>query len=493
MLKKDPRIQEALSRCYLSMRSTCKMFFPERYSRPFCSDYDKIFAALDDDSIRQVVIAAPRGYGKSTTATVAYPLKKILFREKKFIVPISCTATQAEMRGEDLKYELLENHIVNDLFGPMKSDRFAKEMWVTATGTAVMPRGAGQQIRGILYRGFRPDLIIGDDLENAENVINEEQRKKLKEWFFADVMNSVDRSRKDWKIVVIGTVLHEDSLLVNLLEDPNWYSIRLELCDDMYRSNWPEFLTDAEVKDLAESYAKQGLLHVFFMEYRNMVITSDAAFKQQYFKYYDEAKEDLTSNRAVETVVIMDPARTTESSSAKTAIVGVGINSKTGAIYVRDVINDRLHPDEQLDEAFAMCNRLNSHVLGVEVTGLNEFITYPIKNAIIQRALPIELVELKARGGRNAESKLARIRALIPFYRRGLVYHNPTCCGPLEAQLMSYPRSKYLDVMDVFSYIVEMLELGERYTQGEMPADDEYEDLIDDDYGMEPIKNWRVA
>jgi hypothetical protein len=73
------------------------------------------------------------------------------------------------------------------------------------------------------------------------------------------------------------------------------------------------------------------------------------------------------------------------------------------------------------------------------------------------------------------------------------VYHNPTCCGPLEAQLMSYPRSKYLDVMDVFSYIVEMLELGERYTQGEMPADDEYEDLIDDDYGMEPIKNWRVA
>jgi hypothetical protein len=81
----------------------------------------------------------------------------------------------------------------------------------------------------------------------------------------------------------------------------------------------------------------------------------------------------------------MDPARTTESSSAKTAIVGVGINSKTGAIYVRDVINDRLHPDEQLDEAFAMCNRLNSHVLGVEVTGLNEFITYPIKNAIIQR------------------------------------------------------------------------------------------------------------
>ena len=74
MLKKDPRIQEALASCFLSMKSTCRTFFPDRYNRPFCPDYDKIFAILDDDSIQQAVIAAPRGYGKSTTATMAYPL-----------------------------------------------------------------------------------------------------------------------------------------------------------------------------------------------------------------------------------------------------------------------------------------------------------------------------------------------------------------------------------------------------------------------------------
>ena len=76
----------------------------------------------------------------------------------------------------------------------MKSNTFSQDQWITETGTMVMPRGSGQQIRGLLFGNFRPDLIFGDDIEDSESVKSEEQRRKLKEWFFADVMNSVDRS-----------------------------------------------------------------------------------------------------------------------------------------------------------------------------------------------------------------------------------------------------------------------------------------------------------
>ena len=152
-------IKLLLSQCFLSTKVSAKILFPDRFYLPFSSLHDTIFKILDDDSIQLALIIAPRGFGKTSSVNLAYPAKKILFQEKKFIVPISCTATQATMQGENLKRELLSNRLITSLFGPMKSDTFSKEMWVTSTGTAVMPRGAGQQVRGILYKDNRPDLI----------------------------------------------------------------------------------------------------------------------------------------------------------------------------------------------------------------------------------------------------------------------------------------------------------------------------------------------
>ncbi len=55
-----------------------------------------------------------------------------------------------------------------------------------------------------------------------------------------------------------------------------------------------------------------------------------------------------------------------------------------------------------------------------------------------------------------------------------------------------FPRSKLWDIMDGEAYIIEMLELGERYfSPKENPQDTEaeYKEL---DY-EEPISNWRYA
>jgi hypothetical protein len=217
-LAEDQALQDVLVSCYRSTRMSCKALFAERFNLPFSSLHEQIFTILDDDSIQLAAIAAPRGFGKTSIVNLAYPAKKILFKEKHFIVPISCTATQAVMQSENLKRELLQNPAIVELFGSLKSDTFSKECWITQTGIMILPRGAGQQVRGILHMHYRPDLIICDDLENSESVMNDELRQKLKEWFFADVCNSVNRSKKDWKIIVIGTILHEDSLLANLIE-----------------------------------------------------------------------------------------------------------------------------------------------------------------------------------------------------------------------------------------------------------------------------------
>jgi len=129
---------------------------------------------------------------------------------------------------------------------------------------------------------------------------------------------------------------------------------------------------------------------------------------------------------------------------------------------------------------------LNARAVGVEVTSLNEFIVQPIKNEMSKRGQFFELIELKARG-----KKEERIASLVPYYRQGYIYHNSACCGGLEAQLLGFPRSKMWDIMDAAAYVIEMLELGDRYFDSpeEENSEDEFAELEYD----APIQDWRMA
>lgn len=488
-------IKALMAQCLLSTKLTSKVLFPERFTLPFSGLHDKIFEALDSDAQR-VVIKAPRGWGKTSIVNLAFPAKNICFMDKKFIVPISNTATQATMQSENLKRELVSNADINKIFGSVKSDNFSKEMWVASNGVAVMPRGTGQQIRGLLFGNSRPDLIVGDDLEDAESVRNPEQRAKVKEWFFADVCNSVAKARKDWRIIVIGTLLHEDSLLANLLSDPDWMHVELSLCQEDLTSNWEDFMPTSEIKKLYDSYNRQGLLDVFYREYLGLPIAKESAkFRPEHFRYYDEDSDMFRdAKKKLESFVILDPAKTTTATADDSAIVGISLDAQTPRVFVRDIVYGQMHPEEQYDAAFAMADRIGARVIGLEVTSLNEFIVYPFKTEMLRRGRFYSLVELKARG-----SKTDRIAGLVPFYRMGLVYHNRNCCAPLEAQLLSYPRSKKDDIMDAVAYIVEMLEIGERYfTPADMDFEDSREEVDAEFADLEkdndaPMQNWRCA
>ncbi|MBU2051346.1 MAG: hypothetical protein KKH61_20555 [Gammaproteobacteria bacterium] len=481
---RSPEIKQIIEACIGNTKLTARILFPDRFTLPFSKLHPKVFYALDDDSLQQVVIAAPRGFGK-TSLSMAYETGKIVYREKKFIVPVSCTASQALLQSENLKRELLSNTIIGRLFGPMKSNMFSQDQWITETGTMVMPRGSGQQIRGLLFGNNRPDLIFLDDIEDSESVKSEEQRRKLKEWFFADVLNSVNRAKKSWKIVVVGTLLHEDSLLANLLEDPNWHSVHLELFDDNYHSNWPEFMDDAAILKMVETYRKQKMLGTLYREYRNLPVSKeDAKFKAEYFHNYTPEDRKGVS----ETVVIMDPAKTAKATSDESAAVGVGLDMSNNRILVLDIDAGNYHPDEFITKSLDMCQRLKARVLGYEETSLHEFISYPLENAMKKRGMILELVPLAARA-----SKEDRVAGLLPFYRQGEIYHNEKACGGLEAQLMSYPRAKRWDCMDALAYIVPLLEKGERYffAKDEKATEKEFDSVEnkEEDFELPPDDN----
>ncbi|MEG0324076.1 MAG: hypothetical protein RR619_08770, partial [Raoultibacter sp.] len=359
----DVQLESLISAACVSTKAFAALFLQERFYRPFASLTEEIFQAIDDTTKQKVCIAAPRGWGKSSVNLIANPARNILFGHKKFIVPISSTATKAEMETENLKRELTTNQLIAEIFGDVKTSSWSKEQFI-AKDTFVLPRGAGQQVRGINYNGARPDLIIIDDLEDSESVRSEEQRLKLKEWFYGDVCNSVDRGRDDWKIIFVGTILHEDALLANLLKDPSWCTIKLQICDENLKSNWPEYMSDEQVRQLYEEYKAQGQADVFAREYRNIAISlEDAVFKHTFFKYYEPS--EILDNHNLVYCTLVDPAKTTSLHSADSAVVTVAVDLDSHKIYVHDVTAGKMYPDELFDAIFEHVAQHGSRLLGV--------------------------------------------------------------------------------------------------------------------------------
>jgi predicted phage terminase large subunit-like protein len=491
-----------------------KTLFPERFHMPFAEQvHGKIFDLIDGPS-QKVAIAAPRGWGKTSIVALALTARWILFNHTGFICYINKSHDAASLQTENLRRELVTNRAIKSFFGDFKQrdiqksefdEVFSKKAWV-AYNTLVWPRGAGQQVRGVLFKNDRPGLIVIDDLEDPEKIENDEIRKSWYQWLYADVVKAVPRigpQAKTWKIVYIDTLKHEDSVLQKLLDSPEWDSVRLEACDDNFKSTAPQFMSDEDVKLEWQNHVDAGQTDVFFRELRNLPIsTKDSAFQQQYFKYYNlpltstQRPEDIKKfdsevqqDKNIETVIILDPAKTVKIHSAESAIVGIGIDLASARIYVRDAISGKMYPDEIYDALFGMGQMLGAKVLGIEETSLNEFIKQPIKNEMFRRGSFFELIWLKARGGMKKEH---RIKELVPYYRGGYIYHNASCetIKKLEQQLLMFPRSALWDLMDCLAYVIEMLELGERYFSPSENPDDvesEYKEL---DY-EKPIEDWR--
>ena len=77
----------------------------------------------------------------------------------------------------------------------------------------IMVVSADQSIRGIRHNEHRPDLIIGDDVEDVASAKTYEQREKLERWFASEIVPVGDFGTK---IVFVGNVVNEDGLMFRL-------------------------------------------------------------------------------------------------------------------------------------------------------------------------------------------------------------------------------------------------------------------------------------
>ena len=225
----------------------------------------------------------PRGFGKTTTVTLGFPLWTICFKMRRFVVIISNTYSQAKQQLTALKDEIEHNERIHEDFGNLTGTKWQEDDITTKNRIKVLALGSRMKIRGRKYLQFRPDLIIVDDPEDLEGVQSDIRRKAQRDWFFRSVMNA---GWNDTKVFAVGNFLHFDCLLKHLVDNPMFrarvfkavtgWADRKDLWDD-----WKAILTNLLDPEKAKS------AHEFFKNnYNEMMLGAVSAWPEA-FSYYD--------------------------------------------------------------------------------------------------------------------------------------------------------------------------------------------------------------
>ncbi len=191
--------------------------YVQKPSAPF---HEELFNLTNDERWKLLCVVAFRGSGKSTLFTMSYALWSILGKQQKKFVLIFCqTRGQAKQHMMNLRRELESNALLKSDLGPFREEEEGDKEWSSSslvfsrTGVRVTVASTEQAIRGLRNQEYRPDLVICDDVEDIASTKTQEGRDKTYQWFTGEVLPIGDTSTR---IVVVGNLLHEDSLLMRL-------------------------------------------------------------------------------------------------------------------------------------------------------------------------------------------------------------------------------------------------------------------------------------
>jgi hypothetical protein len=171
---------------------------------------------------RLYYISAPSEFGKTTIASVIYPLYRVFYYNEPYIVISSRVDDTAVELLDEIKNEISDNDKLISVYGDYRttglswSDHFIE----LKNGSKIRALGWGGNVRGRKRGGYRITLFIGDDPEEVSDLNSESTLKAHRTWLKRSV---VPRTDKEYgKVRVVGTRIGFGCTIDNLMNDPRW-------------------------------------------------------------------------------------------------------------------------------------------------------------------------------------------------------------------------------------------------------------------------------
>lgn len=420
----------------------------------FCSD-DKFIA-----------LAAPRGHSKSTTITISCTLASVLFRQQRYVLIVADTESQAALFLGQIKQILYDSTEIHKLFGLQFNERgvvFEKDTetdiivkFADHTSFRIMAKGAEQKLRGMLWNGQRPDLIVIDDLLNEELVANKDRRDKLRRWVYGSLIPC--RSEKG-KIRWVGTVMNLDDPLCALMPNESskdtvvedlkvwskrkkgmWRSVKYMAHNhDFSAILWPSRKTKQYFEELRSDFSEQGIPEVYACEYLNNPVDDSI----RYFRRNDfltMTEEDRKKNKTF--YITADLAISQKERADYTAILVGGMDSN-GQLHIVNCIRERLSGDEIVDTLLTLQRIYDPIAVGIEDTQVSKALGPYLNRAMSESGVYLNVAMLKP----HRQDKIQRARSIQARMRAGQVKFDKAAdwWPNFENECMSFPRARHDD------------------------------------------------
>lgn len=450
---------------------------------------------------QQVAIAAPRRHAKTTAITQTCTLASVCFREREYVIIVSDTITQANQFLGDIKRELTDNEPLRSLFKIKELIKDSEDDMICLCEDGhtfrITAKGAEQKIRGLKWNNKRPDLIICDDLENDEIVLNKERRTKFKRWFNASLLPC-----RSYRGIVryVGTILHNDSLLENLMprkgdkytveeevktyskRDPKklaWLSVKYRAHNpDFSQILWKELYSAQHFKTLRQQHIDDGMADVYSQEYLNYPLDESLSYfrRTDFTDFTDEDRtkfKDLNWKKTHNIYIGSDLAVSTADYSDYSVFV-VGAMAENGMLYIKQVIREKMDSQEIVETILSLQRQYNPMCLSMEKGQIEKSIGPFLRERMMQDNNFINILPLSP----DADKK-SRARSIQARMRMGGVRFDKQSDWfyTLEEEAVMFGRGKHDDQVDALAYLGLILD---RMVEGSTIKEVEEEEYADE-------------
>ena len=457
---KDRKVRTAI--VFASHFYFFNFYFAHYVKYPTAPFQHEFISLTEQEEVKQVFVVAFRGSAKSSIFTTSYPLWAILGKQQKKFVLILCqTRTQSKQHMMNLKRELEGNALLRNDLGPFQeeNDEWGSVSLVFSRQNARITAASSEQsIRGLRHNQHRPDLIIGDDVEDIASTKTREGRSKTYQWLTGEVIPAGDR---DTKLVLIGNLLHEDSLLMRIKEDINKQKI-----DGIFRE-YP-LMKNGKIlwagkyptmEDIENEKRQLGNDFAWEREYMLRIVPNDEqAIHREWIHYYDELpdkneRDDEDYKKYWGVRIGIDLAISQKDTADYTAMVPAllfGSSHDTQIYILPGIINRKV----TFPETIEVCKDLSK--LYEKETGHEPELV--IEDVAYQRSLPQQLQREGIWNVRTThpgnQDKRTRLILTANFIKGGKVKFPKQGAEHLINQIVHFGTEKHDDLADAFSSLV---------------------------------------
>lgn len=443
----------------------------------------QIAYTLQDPTIKRKLLEVPRGHLKTTLATRAFPIWRLIQKPDpprfwgpdERILLVMSAGPVASVQIQEIEHIFESNQLFRWLFTELIPDDFQKTIWNTEAmrirGThtsepSISVGGVGTKVTGMHYTGINEDDLVDETI--SESALEIARRVSWHQYAFP----LLEVPGRDWINTIGNRWGKEDVNGWIRVNEPDCKIMHLKAILENGESLWPERFPKEELAKLRITLGA----YKFSCQYMNNPKDPEAAaLASAWLRYYELLPNgdlildsgEIVKRDTLWVYTVVDPAQTPALRSDRTAIVTTGIDQK-GRIFILDAVAVRKDPFEALKDVYEQYNKHKPAQLGIETVAFQRLLIHPLERMakFTRQWLPV----VSVKGANTSGAKEARINQVVgETFASGRTFLRREMTDFIDEYSWFPDRTTTRDLLDAYSLSDQLwVFAGRPYQRGAM-------------------------